>query len=566
LVLESVTGVKADTFAALSPVAQAAVIARVVPERLRTLDASSAEAVVAVTQRAINALAGIRDVAIAACVRAEELTWPEVDGEGVPGDPYRQDAIKIVASSLAPMLASTPRAMEAKVRHALTVVDDMPKTLQRILDGGLGERHSAVISRHAGLLEPDAVPVFDRELHLDPAVTTLPPGKLTRACERAAIITDSDAMERKVARAVEERFVRVEPDVAPGMAFWRASLGALESAKAWAAIDELAREYVRADGTRLIDQARADAMLDLLLGSATVSTTVELVVPTFVEAPLQAPSGPLSASAATETQDSALQGPTAEGSAVHPTVTPESPPCSSETAETAEAADDVAPDPAREAAWLEQVGGPAIGKRWAIGSELFGKGHPDLDELPEASAVKRLVMMQHEATARERQAVAERVLASHGIRFPEWRPPEFGVRDSRVGWLLTRTLLEVLTDPDVVLRLTRADAMTGVTVSRDPAGYRPNAALAQRIRDRDRTCRFPGCGVAARRCDIDHVVPFPEGSTSEDNLMCLCRTHHGFKHHARWTVALQPDGSCSWASPTGRTYVTRPSDVRQDAA
>src|SRR3954468_8025240 len=69
------------------------------------------------------------------------------------------------------------------------------------------------------------------------------------------------------------------------MAWWKASLPSLASAQAWAAIDQLGHEYVRADPGRTIDQARADAFVDLLLGSAQVSTTVELVVPTFSAEP-----------------------------------------------------------------------------------------------------------------------------------------------------------------------------------------------------------------------------------------------------------------------------------------
>lgn len=140
------------------------------------------------------------------------------------------------------------------------------------------------------------------------------------------------------------------------------------------------------------------------------------------------------------------------------------------------------------------------------------------------------------------------------------------MRDPRVGWILSATLVQLLTDPDIVLRVTRADALTGVTVARDPHAYRPGAALAARVRDRDRTCRFPGCGVPARRCDLDHVTPFPHGPTTEDNLVCLCRAHHGFKHHARWRLQLLPDGTCVWAAPTGRAHTTTPTDVRTDAA
>ena len=164
------------------------------------------------------------------------------------------------------------------------------------------------------------------------------------------------------------------------------------------------------------------------------------------------------------------------------------------------------------------------------------------------------------------ERLAASLLERHGLHQGRWRPPRLGVRDARAGWILSAALVEVLTDPDVVLRLTRADALTGVTVARDPLLYRPNAALAQRVRDRDRTCRFPGCGVAARRCDLDHVVPYPDGSTAEENLVSLCRTHHGFKHHSGWVLTMDAAGTCTWTSPTGRSYVTRPADVRLTAA
>jgi hypothetical protein len=593
VVLESVTGVPAARFAALPPVAQAAVVARIVPERVRTLDIETAEAVVAITQRAINVLAGVRDVAIAACVRAEELRSAELEGEWVPGETHRPDAVKIVASSLAPMLARSPGAMRARVSHALTVVDDLPQTLAEALDGQLDERQVGVIAREAELLDPAGIAVFDRQLHADGQVGSLPPARLARACERAAVVADSDAVERRAVRAVEDRFVRVCPGVDPGMAFWTASLDSLESAKAWAAIDGLAHEYVRAEGNRTIDQARADAMLDLLLGSATVTTTVELVVPTCVDAPRDVTEtnrreGP-TASPASDSEADTRGSPTLPeparvsprdrhrsrqgrtpgddrlGQAFHDGT-------SGRLAEGASAAGEQL-GPSADAvvgtvqdAMLDLVSGPPIGTLFAIGSELFGGGHPDLDGLPEASAVKRLVMAQNQAMARERDEGARRLFESQGIRFARWRPPEFGVRDARVGWLLNRTLLGILTDPDVVLRITRADALTGVTVARDPLSYRPNSALARRIRDRDRTCRFPSCGVAARRCDLDHVVPFPDGTTIEENLICLCRTHHGFKHHAGWVVLLHSDGTCSWTAPTGRTYVTRPADLRDDAA
>ena len=50
--------------------------------------------------------------------------------------------------------------------------------------------------------------------------------------------------------------------------------------------------------------------------------------------------------------------------------------------------------------------------------------------------------------------------------------------------------------------------------------YRPSAALAELVRCRDLTCRFPGCDAPAQVCDIDHTIPHPLGPT------------HPFEHQA----------------------------------
>ena len=84
-VLAFLTQIPADVFDALAPVAQAAVVCRVVPERLRTLDTASAEAVLAVAQRAMNVLSAVQDLALAACVRREELDLADLDGDWPTG-------------------------------------------------------------------------------------------------------------------------------------------------------------------------------------------------------------------------------------------------------------------------------------------------------------------------------------------------------------------------------------------------------------------------------------------------------------------------------------------------
>lgn len=130
------------------------------------------------------------------------------------------------------------------------------------------------------------------------------------------------------------------------------------------------------------------------------------------------------------------------------------------------------------------------------------------------------------------------------------------VEDTHVGTLLPKTVAALLADPDVLVRLSRLDPDGGVV--QDARSYRPSAALRRRVRSRDRTCRFPGCNTPAARCDLDHVVPYPHGPTDETNLMCVCRTHHLFKHHGGWRSRLSLDGTVTWRAPDGRTYLTRP--------
>ncbi|MGC2655555.1 MAG: DUF222 domain-containing protein [Mycobacterium sp.] len=92
--------------------------------------------------------------------------------------------------------------------------------------------------------------------------------------------------------------------------------------------------------------------------------------------------------------------------------------------------------------------------------------------------------------------------------------------------------------------------------------YRPSTALADFIRCRDLTCRFPGCDRPADMCDIDHTIPYPRGSTQASNLKLLCRKHHLLKTFWTgsngWRDEQRPDGTVIWTSPTGHTYTTTP--------
>ncbi|HYN56266.1 MAG TPA: DUF222 domain-containing protein [Motilibacterales bacterium] len=101
---------------------------------------------------------------------------------------------------------------------------------------------------------------------------------------------------------------------------------------------------------------------------------------------------------------------------------------------------------------------------------------------------------------------------------------------------------------------------TGAVLDVGTLTYRPPAALARHVHLRDGTCRFPGCTVPATECDLDHLIPFPTGPTSAENLHSLCRRHHGLKHEGSWTVEPAPGSRLRWTSPQGATALSHPDD------
>ncbi|MCP2164241.1 HNH endonuclease signature motif containing protein [Goodfellowiella coeruleoviolacea] len=98
------------------------------------------------------------------------------------------------------------------------------------------------------------------------------------------------------------------------------------------------------------------------------------------------------------------------------------------------------------------------------------------------------------------------------------------------------------------------DPVSGALLDHGRRTYRPPVALADHVRTRDKTCRFPGCLRAAAQCDLDHHVPYPDGPTSAENLTTLCRHHHRLKHAAQWRSKRLDNGTVVWTSPTGREY------------
>ena len=97
------------------------------------------------------------------------------------------------------------------------------------------------------------------------------------------------------------------------------------------------------------------------------------------------------------------------------------------------------------------------------------------------------------------------------------------------------------------------DPTTGATVSTD--SYRVPSGMRRFLQARDQHCRFPGCRVAAIRCEVDHTHDHALGGRTElSNLAHLCQRHHSMKQFTAWRVRQLQGGVLEWTSPLGRTY------------
>jgi hypothetical protein len=108
------------------------------------------------------------------------------------------------------------------------------------------------------------------------------------------------------------------------------------------------------------------------------------------------------------------------------------------------------------------------------------------------------------------------------------------------------------TTPGLRAVVTQLRTTTPSPIPTASSGYPFRGRLAKWIRARDITCTFPGCGLLAQRCQLDHILEYPKGATEHCNGACECIHHHQCKH-AAITVTRQPNGTMRWTNRFGTT-------------
>jgi hypothetical protein len=90
-------------------------------------------------------------------------------------------------------------------------------------------------------------------------------------------------------------------------------------------------------------------------------------------------------------------------------------------------------------------------------------------------------------------------------------------------------------------------------------GHDPGARLRHLSQIRHATCTSPVCRRPAAQADFEHNTPYETGGrTCLCNAGPKCRHDHRLKQHPRWHVDQLPDGTFHWTAPSGRTYTTEP--------
>jgi len=162
-------------------------------------------------------------------------------------------------------------------------------------------------------------------------------------------------------------------------------------------------------------------------------------------------------------------------------------------------------------------------------------------------------------TSRER--LAEVITEALGPKAPQPAPPS---ATPEFGFVVGGTAVPVSVLADLAARgIAELRPVSHPGESPPEPRYRPSSALADFLRCRDLTCRFPGCDAPANICDLDHTIPYEVGGpTHASNLKALCRKHHLLKTFwggpGGWRDEQLPDATVIWTSPSGHTYRTQP--------
>ncbi|MGB5951637.1 MAG: DUF222 domain-containing protein [Ornithinimicrobium sp.] len=249
---------------------------------------------VAELQRAISAASAAQTLRLAQFAARDEArdeygAFVEVDhGVGHVADFRTDDA--------ATVLALPPSMAQRRVHTAARLASVLPATLRLVADGGLDPFRAQIVAEETLLASATTCQLVEEQIY--PVLPEMTPGAFRRRVRRAVAAVDPEAVKADAARSRQQLFVSVRGCDVPGVSEWFARLNTEDSVLSWAAIDAAGHQAKAENPTRSIDQCRAEALADLILGRAEVTTSVVIPVPIFRDL-TSAPSAPTPSSPTT---------------------------------------------------------------------------------------------------------------------------------------------------------------------------------------------------------------------------------------------------------------------------
>jgi hypothetical protein len=450
-------------------------------------------------------VAAARREAAMALARLAEISMKYADARiasdrrGLPAaSPGRAKPGEFVADELSLVLREQPYTVRCLLARSRRLAADMPTVWQAFQNGDLDAEQVRVIDRVARRVsEPHTLTAID-EQSVEAAQTRCPK-QLGAWLLRLVVRLEPLAFEKRHRRALAERRVTVVQGV-DGMGYVTGEVSAADAA----AIDGMlaaAAHSLGAEDPRNEQQRRSDLFSDLLLGRLR-----------FTDAD----------------DDETVDGVIAEA------------PADGDDAREWLEVEHVDPDTGELVSTHLQAidaDGEAIGERIDPAMELAARLAPASLARPRRVRIGVVVPLSSLLGLSDAPAeLADRSGLIPGEVLRE-RIAEALERDSRDEILFTR----LLTDD------------RGQLMDSTELGRFASARLAQSIRLRAGTCRFPTCNVPADRCDLDHHEPWPEGRTSGQNLDPLCRRHHRGKTFA-WLASVRDDVEVDWTTPDAERY------------
>lgn len=117
--------------------------------------------------------------------------------------------------------------------------------------------------------------------------------------------------------------------------------------------------------------------------------------------------------------------------------------------------------------------------------------------------------------------------------------------------------------PGTTLHRLLTDLADGRLVERTQTTYRPDTAMRRQVIATDLLSRFPGSRILAANSELDHVIPWPVGTTCELNLAALDQGNHQTKTLKLLRVAINESRDLTFTTLLGQRASTRAHDYRQ---